>query len=306
MMLNVFYLKTLTKINLKPDLKFLNENKKLKKEIILFSTVLIFSALSSLVIPKIDFFLVSKLQNDLGKVAIYSIGFYLATFIEIPKRTILQISLPIISGHLKKNEMTEMDALNKKNGTNQMVISTFLFLLIWLNIDNFYQIMPNGDYYSEGKWVFFIIGLSKVFESVNSTYSPIISNSSLYKWMPIIIVFNAGTSILFNYFFILKYGYIGGAISNIIAMFVLNILCLLLIQYKLRINPFSAKQIRIVLIFVLFLSLTFYGNWFSNPFIDGSVRSTLFAMAYVFFIFKSQASLEINQIIDKQMKRWLK
>jgi O-antigen/teichoic acid export membrane protein len=30
MMLNVFYLKTLTKINLKPDLKFLNENKKLK------------------------------------------------------------------------------------------------------------------------------------------------------------------------------------------------------------------------------------------------------------------------------------
>lgn len=304
MILNIFYLRSLTKINLRPDIQFLNRNKKLKHEMISYSLILLFSALSSLVIPKIDFFLVSKLQVDFGKVAIYSIGYYLANFIEIPKRTIIQISLPIISGHLKNDNYTELNALNKKNGTNQLIISSLLFFLIWLNIENLYDIMPNGDYYREGKWVVFIIGFSKVLESMNSTYSPFISYSKLYKWMPLIIFFNGGFTIAFNYFFILKYGYIGGAISNILSMLVLNLICLGLIQWKLSTHPFEKAQLKAFGIFAFFFAFTFLGDWFNNAFVDAGIKTIILGTAFLFLTFKFKVSKDFNDLLRSKIK-WI-
>jgi O-antigen/teichoic acid export membrane protein len=297
LILNFFFLSRLTAINLRPDFNFLKENKKLTKEIALFSLVLIFSALSSFVVPKIDFFLVSKLQKDLSNVAIYSIGFYLATFIEIPKRTILQISLPIISSQLKENKMNDLDNLNKKNGTNQLIISSLLFFLIWLNIDNMYAIMPRGDFFAQGKWVVFIIGLSKVMDSVNSAYSPIVAFSNLYKWVPYTVAANSIVSVIINYFFIGLYGYIGGAISNIILMLLVNVFYVLLIHKKLKINPFEKKQMKIVFVFLIFLSISFGGNWFSNPFIDGFVRTSILGVLFVWSIIQLKISDDFNNLI---------
>jgi O-antigen/teichoic acid export membrane protein len=295
--LNLFFLSKLTKLHMVPDFEFLKANKKLRNEILLFTLILIFSAISSLVVPKIDFILVSKLEKDLSNVAIYSIGFTLATFIEIPRRTIMQISMPIISSYLKNNQLDETEKFHKKNGTTQFLIASILFLLIWLNIDNLYAVMPKGDYYAQGKWVVFIIGLSKVIESLFSSQGAIISNSKLYKWTPFIVVMNGGFAIMFNYYFISKFGYVGGAISNIAAMLILNLFCLGLISYFLKINPFEKKQWSILFAFSLFLSIVFLGNWFSNPFVDGIVRSISIGTSYVWVLIKLNVSKDFNELI---------
>ncbi len=297
LLVNILFLSKLTKLNLKPDFQFLIDNPQLRKEIIKFTSVLIFSAVFSLVIPKIDFFMISKLQKDLSNVAIYRIGFYLALFIEIPRRTILQIALPIISGHLKDNRMNDLDALNKKNGTNQLIIACLLFFLIWLNIDNLFAIMPKGDFYKQGKWVVFIIGLGKVIESINSTSSPIIANSKLYKWVPFIIIFNSFFAIAFNYYFITRYGFIGGAISSFLTLLFLNIFSNVLVYKTIKTHPFEKNQIYILLIFHLFLSTTLTGSWFSNPFIDGSIRTLILGGLFVFTLYKTKVSKEFNELL---------
>lgn len=296
-LLNIFFLAKLTKVNLKPDFIFLIENKKLTKEIILFTLVLLFSAFSTLIIPKIDFILVSKLDKDLSNVAIYSIGFTLATFIEIPKRTILQISNPTISAYLKDNNIREVEVFHKKNGSNQFIISTFLFLLIWMNLDNLFKIMPDGNFYSQGKWVVLIIGLSKVIESIFSSQGAIISNSSLYKWTPLIVLFNGVCAVIFNYYFISKFGYIGGAISNFSAMLVLTLFCYILIYKKINITPFEKSQLYVLLSFILVFSFTFIGNWFENPFVDATIRSIVFSYFYLFFIYKCKASKDFTDLV---------
>ncbi|MDP2175049.1 MAG: hypothetical protein Q8K70_03975 [Bacteroidota bacterium] len=297
LVINILFLSKLTKINLKPDFIFFKENQKLKKEIIMYSFVLIFSAMFSLVIPKIDFFLISKIQKDLSNVAIYRIGFYLATFIEIPRRTIMQISLPLISKQLKDNNINDLNILNKKNGTNQLIIASLLFFLIWLNIDNLYAIMPKGEFYKQGKWVVFIIGLSKVIESINSTYSPIISNSKLYKWVPFIIIFNSFFAIVFNYYFITLYGFIGGAISSLLTMLILNIFSNILIHQHLKTNPFEKLQLKIIGVFILFLLFSFLGCWFSNPIFDAITRTIILGPLYVLSIYKLNISKEFNELL---------
>jgi len=295
--INIIFIRKLTKINLKPDFNFLRNNKKLVREIMLFTLVLMFSSLSSLVIPKIDFFLVSSIQKNLGFVAIYSIAFNLATFIEIPKRTILQISVPIISKHFKENNIKEIEIMHKKNGSIQLITSSLLFVLIWMNLDNLFELMPQGDYYKQGKWVVFVLGMAKILDSVNCLYSPIVSNSKLYKWVPIIIFFNSIVAIWSSFYFITKYGYLGGAFSNMTAILLLNSFCLILIQKYLKINPFEAKQLKIVLLFALFLSITFIGNWFPNPIVDGIIRTSILGLSYIYLIYRFNFSEDFNQLI---------
>jgi O-antigen/teichoic acid export membrane protein len=193
--------------------------------------------------------------------------------------------------------MNELDNLNKKNGTNQLIVSSLLFFLIWLNIDNMYAIMPRGDLFAQGKWVVFIIGLSKVIDSVNSAYSPIVAFSSLYKWVPYTVAANSIFAVIINYFFIGLYGYIGGAISNIILMLLVNIFYVILIHKKIKTNPFEKNQLKIVFVFLIFLSIPFFGNWFSNPFVDGIVRSILFGTSYVWILVKLSVSKDFNDLI---------
>ncbi|MBL7838320.1 MAG: polysaccharide biosynthesis C-terminal domain-containing protein [Bacteroidetes bacterium] len=298
---SLIFLSKLTKITLKPDFEFIKQNKQLKTEIIKFTIYLFFSGALALVIPKIDFILISSIKKDLALVAVYSIGFYLATFIEVPKRTILQIAIPIISGHMKNEHYHEVKQLNKKNGTNQLIISGILFFMIWLNIDNLYAIMPKGDYYAQGKWVVFFIGLSKMIDALFSGNGPIIANSKFYAWAMITMILAAFFGILFNYILISNYGIMGGAISTILVMIIVNVYNLLLVQFKLKINPFEKNQLKLIAVLIVFFALSFTGNWLENPYLDSIVRSIFFGILLLIVLIKSNISKEFNQLVSSKL-----
>lgn len=303
---NLWFLSKLTTINLKPDMNFLKKNPELKKDVFKFTLLLFFSGIAALVVPKIDLFLISSIRENLAEVAIYSVGFYLATFIEVPKRTILQIANPIISKLMREEKFDEVESLNKKNGTNQLLISGILFFLIWLNIDNLYALMPKGEIYVKGKWVVFYIGISKMIDALVCGNSPIITNSKFYSLSAISIVVAAVSSILFNYVLISKFGLIGGAISTILVMLCVNLCNLLLLQFKLNINPFDSRQIRIALVLGLFICSTFIGPWLNGPIIDSVVKTLVMGSLLIFTLYKLKVSDEFNELLSGKMKHLFK
>ncbi|MFN9115725.1 MAG: hypothetical protein ACK5XN_37205, partial [Bacteroidota bacterium] len=92
---NLVFLRILTPIHLKPDGEFMRNNPQLRKDMIRFSGFLFVGGFTGLIVNKIDFLMISSMRS-LADTAIYSIGFYLAMLMDIPKRTLLQISAPII------------------------------------------------------------------------------------------------------------------------------------------------------------------------------------------------------------------
>ncbi len=294
---NIWFLSRLTKINLRPDFHFIRNNKSLKIEIFRFTAILFFSGTVALVAPKVDFFLISSIKKDLGEVAVYSIGFYLATFIEVPKRTILQVATPIISNYIKNGNIKEVETLNKKNGTNQFLISGLLFFLIWLNIDNLYEIMPRGDFFLKGKWVVFFIGISKLIDALMSGNGPIIINSRFYNLSFFSIVVFGVSAIGFNLYLIPEYGILGGAISTILVMICVNLCNLIILQYKLRINPFHPNQLKVLAVLTLFTSISFLGRWLDNPYLDGFTRTTVLGTCMLVSIYRLNISTEFNDLL---------
>ena len=301
---NIWFLRQLTPIHLKPNFRFIKEHPSIKKEALRFTALLFFSGISSLLYSKMDFFMISALKQDLSQVAIYSIGFYLATFIEVPKRTILQIATPIISAHMKEENYDAVRALNQKNGNNQLLVSGILFFMIWLNIDNLYAIMPRGDFYVQGKWVVFFIGISKLIDAVVSGNSPILVNSKFYGLSIISIVVALISSFVYNYFFITHYGIIGAAISTILVMLSVNLCNIIVVQMKLNIHPFHKDQLKILMVLGLFFLVPLTGQWFSNAYLDSIVKTTCVGLVLVTTLYKLKISDEFNQLLASKIK-WL-
>jgi O-antigen/teichoic acid export membrane protein len=298
---NLWFLAKITKINLRPDMDFIRNHPKLIKEAFQFSSYLFFAGLASLLYTKMDLFMISAIQKDLTEVAIYSIGFNLASFIEIPKRTILQIATPIFANLMKQENYKEVEALNKKNGSNQLLISGILFFMIWLNIDNLYDIMPTGDLYSKGKWVVFFIGISKLIDAVACGNSPIIANSKFYSLSVISIIVALVSAFTFNYYFITEFGLIGGALSSILVIMAVNTTHLIVLQAKLSLNPFHKDQLKILAVLVLFFALSFTGHWLANPYLDAIIRSTVFGAAIILVFFKLKLSEDFNQLLKSNL-----
>lgn len=300
---SLFFLSRLTRINLIPDLNFIKTNTELKKEIGSFTVFLILFNIMGMIIPKIDLFVLSNVKKDFAQVAIYSIGFTLATFIEIPKRTIIQIATPVFAGLMKAKKYQEADELNKKNATNLLILSGILFFGIWINIDTLYHFMPKGDFFSQGKWVVFYIGIARLLEAVFSGNSPILANSTFFFWTLANTMTAGLLGIAINYFMIKEFGLTGGAISTIFVAAIGNLINFFLIRKKLKISPLHHNQIKLLFVLTLFFGISFIGPWITNPLLDSIVRSLTLIPALMFIIFKLEISVEINTFIKDKAPR---
>lgn len=299
---NFIYLRQFTIINLKPDLEFLRHNKHIFRDAVRFTSYLFLGGVIGLVIGKLDFLMISA-RKSLDDTAVYSIGFYLALMIEIPKRTILQISNPIISHHMKDGNFTAVQGMYKQLTVNQLLIASILFFLIWLNIDSMYEIMPKGDYYQKGKLVVFIIGVSRLIDMIGSVSGPILTNSKFYLLGMVNFLVSFVVAVLANYYLIGRFG-INGAALAIVATFLFNhTVTVTIIYIKMGMHPFSIKQLYIALVLLLFLIPTIWGKWLANPWLDMGVRSLVFGVPMVWAYYKLQVSAEFNNTLRKLLAR---
>lgn len=301
---NFFYLKTLTRVHFKPDLTFFKNNPELLTEILKFTAFLFLGGLTGLLIGKIDFLMISA-QKNLADTAIYSIGFYLALLIEIPRRTILQIATPLFSKHMKDNNMAEVKKLYTQIPINQLLSGAILFYLIWLNIDNLFQIMPRGDFYKAGKTVVFIIGISRLLDMVGSAAGPVMANSKFYIFGLINFFISIIIAISANIILIPLYGINGAAFGTILTYVIAQGVAIYIIWRKTGLHPFSIRQLYIVAVLAAFLIPTIWGKWFENPFIDGAMRTLILGGPMIWLCYKLRLSEEFSHAVEKFLSQKL-
>ena len=132
--------------------------KKFRKKIIAilaFTSLVVFvgvlrSSIDSLV-------LASKI--NLENAAFFAFATYLASIMQAPFRSIVAITIPILSRAWKDKDTKEIGRIYQRSSINLLCFSLFVFILIWINFSNaisFFNINPE---YLIGKWVFFIMGL---------------------------------------------------------------------------------------------------------------------------------------------------
>jgi O-antigen/teichoic acid export membrane protein len=302
-LLIIIYVNSIQRISYKPDFGFLKNP--LRKEMILFMLFMIVAGIGANVANRIDVFMLSQ-QVSLSATGIFTIAFFIASFIELPSRAIFQITTPFASEALKNSDMALVGSLYKRVAINQLVIAGMVFLLIWINADNIFKIMPNGHIYESGKYVILFIGLAKVFDAATGINATILAYSKYYYYYFFFIFFLAAITITNNLIFIPLYGIVGSAIATAISIFLYNAMAVFFVKLKLKVQPFSFKTLLALFIIIFVLLLDYLIPHFANAYLDGIIRSAVFIIFFSLIVYKLGISRDINDLVKALNSRYFK
>ncbi|MFD2201429.1 lipopolysaccharide biosynthesis protein [Shivajiella indica] len=217
------------------------------RDFIKYSLITLLGTTGSLLIMKIDSLMVSSMVG-LDANAIYSIAFAIAIVIEMPRRAVSQVVMPVIAEHFARNQPEKINVLYKQVAVHQLLICLLLFLGIWSNVDNLYHFVPNNAVYEAGKWVVLWIGLGKVIDILFSVNGEIIVYSKYYIFNITATLIMSITVILLNLLLIPLYGIEGAAIASLLAMGLYNIIKYIYVKLRLDLDPFSWDVAKIILL----------------------------------------------------------
>ena len=300
MMLAFIYVSRIGPISLKHNYAFID--KPLKIKIRNYTLFLLLTALSANILPQLGLFMVSG-QLGLDYAGIYTIALFMGSVVDIPSRSITSISSPIAAQALKEGDMKTANQLYQKVSLHQLVAGCCIFLLIWINIDNIFAIIPNGEVYVAGKWVVLFIALSRIINVIFNFGATLISYSKYYYWSLFFTVFITITGIITNILLIPRLGITGAAVATLITYLLLSGIQQWIVMAKIKGNPFSTGMLKfVILIFILYGINLVLPQWSSNPYIDLIYRTLIIGIITLFSIYKIKISEEITYLMDKFLK----
>lgn len=259
-------------------------------------------AAGMIIIGKIDSIMVAALV-DLAAVAVYTTGFYMATVIEIPKRAMSQVAFPLIARAFEKNDFKDIQSLYQKTAISQFVIGSLLLIGIYINLDNIFTLMPKREIYEAGRWVVIIVGIGKLTDMLFGPSSEIVVLSRYYWFNMVLIIFLAATVIVANNILIPIYGINGAAMGAALALILFNVAKFFFILWKLKMQPFNAAFLKVLIIGCLTLALDWVIPKIDFVILDILVRSGGVTIFYAALILATNVTPEANGLFRAGLKR---
>jgi len=266
-------------------------------DILKYCFLIILAGSVAMLILDIDKFMLGqylKIEN----VAYYSVAIFIATVIAVPHRAMHQILLPLTAKYLNDNNKKDLKDLYVRSSLNLLVISGLIFLLIILNINALYQIIPKE--FSGGLFVVIIISVAKLYDNSLGSNNAILFNSDYYRVVLFFGVLLAVLTVILNVIFIPIYGINGSAFATFLAIVIYNTAKVLFVKKKFNILPYSKATYKVLLLIMVLNSLYFV-DISINPFLSIALKSLTITVIYVVLIYRLNISKDISEQIEKYM-----
>ncbi|MBC7920080.1 MAG: lipopolysaccharide biosynthesis protein [Ferruginibacter sp.] len=225
-------------------------NHPLLKQGVGYGLFIIMGSMGVLLANKIDILMLPALSG-LDYTVIYGMATLMTSVIEIPKRSITQISIPLISQSWQTNDLGKIRELYRKTAINQLLAGTFIFLGIWCNIDDIFHLVPKEEIYRQGKYVVAFLGIAKLIDMATGVNAEIILYSKFYKFSTIAIITLALLTVVTNYIFIPLYNVNGAGLAVALSIFVFTVIKCIFVAVKFRMHPFTIKTCYVLLMALL-------------------------------------------------------
>tara|TARA_B100001939_G_scaffold277327_1_gene245649 strand:- start:200 stop:1261 length:1062 start_codon:yes stop_codon:yes gene_type:complete len=271
--------------------------KKEFKPVLNFAFYAILGAGSGYLANYIDVIMVGGMI-DLKSAAVYSVAFYISSVISVPLNAISKVTTPIVSQLWKENNIEKLNRLYKQTSNSMLLISLWIFLGIWSNIDNLFQILPPE--YAEGKWVILFIALAKLYDASFGINAQIIQFSEKFRWMLYFNVVMAVVVLITNIMLIPVWGVTGAAFATFISVLTLNTARLIFLKMQYGLFPFSANELKILIIgSITFAVQYFLPQW--SLITDIIIRSGVISVVYFVMAYLLKTTPELNKFIAKHL-----
>lgn len=280
------------------------------KSILSFMLLIFIGGSGATIVAQIDS-VMSSYKLGLEYTGVYSIAFFIAIVIEIPRRNIIQIVSPLLSKALNNNNSGEVKTIYHKTAVNQFIASALVFMLIMFNLPEIYSFIPktaNFALIEKGMPVVFIIGISLVFDMLMGCNSEIIHFSKFYYWNAILIPLLAISAILFNLYFIdiMDNGLTAIAYATMCTIFIHNCIRCSLIYYYFKILPFTMGHLKLLGIIALTVMAVSFIPTISFVFLSIGIKSIAIVALFGAGIILMNVSADVSDLFQKIKTRFLK
>ncbi|MCX7547355.1 polysaccharide biosynthesis C-terminal domain-containing protein [Xanthomarina sp. F1114] len=264
--------------------------------ILKYTTLIIIAGSVANVILEIDKFMINRYEA-IENVAYYGVAIYIATVIGVPYRSMHQIVNPLTAKLLNEKNKTELKILYKKSSLTLFIISAFIFLIIILNINELYKLI--NENYVDGLIVVFIIGITKLLDSLLGNNNAILFNSDYYRMVLVLGVLLAVLTVVLNIVFIPIYGINGAAFATFIAILFYNISKIMFVYVKFRMLPFSVNTVKVIVLLLVGLGVFYFWDFPFHPIVNIALKSTLITISYGALVYTLNLSDDISTLLNK-------
>lgn len=268
--------------------------------ILKYAALMIIAGSVAMLIMDIDKFMIGLMLENIGQVAYYSVAVFIATVIAVPQRAMHQIMMPLTAKYLNEQNNIALEDLYKRSSMSLLVVSGFIFLLIVLNINQLYEILP--EKFTGGLFVVVIISIAKLYDNSLGNNNAILFNSDYYRMVLLFGVVLAILAIVLNLIFIPVYGIEGSAFATFLAVTIYNTVKLIFVRQKFKIQPFTWSSLKLVIVLVVLCILMYFWDFPFHSIVNITLKSVLIGILYFILVYK----LDISEDISNQIKKYLR
>jgi len=214
-----------------------------------------------------------------------------------------QITNPITAKLLNDKNKEGLDNLYKKSSLNLFIISGFIFLLIILNINQLYELIP--DKYTGGLIVVLLISVAKLSDNIIGNNNAILFNSDYYRVVLALGVLLAIMTVVFNILLIPKYGINGAGLATFISIVIYNIAKVSFVYFKFKLSPFCVNSVKTFVLILVLVGFFYFWDFPFHPVINIGLKSVLLGLCYVTIVLKMNLSDDITLLLNKFLNKKL-
>lgn len=275
------------------------------REQLRYMFLLLLGSGGTIIANQIDSVMTGGLKG-LDYAAVYAMAFFMSSVVYMPSRSVNSISSSVVAAHFNSGNMDALRSMYRKSSIQLFLIGTPIFLGIWFNIDFIFSLIPEDKTsslsFADGKWVFFILGITRLFDMFLGINGVILVNSKYYLWHMITMPLLALLTIITNLIFIPIMGINGAALATLISVVGYNALRFLVLWIKLDMQPFTRQSALLLLLVSGLIGLSILFS-FQNHFIQLSYSILLLFLGFCVPVYLLKISPDVN---DAWRRIWIK
>ena len=277
---------------------------KFRKILINYSLFNYFNSIGTMAVLTIDAMMIASFMG-LKETGVYTTVLYLISAMQVPNRSIVRVGSGLVVQYWKERNMVKMQALYKKTSSISLIIALYTFVLVWVNLDIIFSILPKA--YGSGTMVFLLLMAGKLVDIFFGLNGTIFITSKKYRLDIFLTVFLLISVYVLNLYLLPTLGLIGAAISTSVAILSYNIARLIMVWIWYKMHPFEWNQLVVILIGALIV-LGYYwvpNNYVPNKFVVFGINSVVITAVYFGIILKLKLNEELNNYFQKIQVKFL-
>jgi len=264
--------------------KHLNISKRFRKILVQFSLFNYFNSLGSVIVISIDVMMIA-LMVGLKGTGVYTTIVFLTSALQVPYKSIIRITTPMVASFWKQKNMIEMNKLYKKVSSVTLFLSLSVFILLWLNIEFLFSFMKKD--FIEGIWVFLFLMLGRLVDMYFGLNGAIFITSKKYRYDLIFTGILLISVFTINFWLIPIYGIVGAAISTSVGLIVYNICRVIFVYAAYKLQPFHPNQFKVIGLGAITLIIGIYTKeLLDNVWLQVVYETFIFTLLFILPIYR--------------------